>query len=275
MMAARLAVDRPAGRLSRAPIAIPSCWFKAIAIAVAWLGGQRLTIPPHCCAVRRGRPSATTSGTITRFISGVATVVLLVVAQWQAGFRPSAPRLRSTVGLAGRVRPASSRVRAMGPRRSDSTWRSRVSMSTPKPRPLLMRFQCRTWTFGRTLDTHRRIARARALGTERRPRTRESLEQRYSMDRVEQAEGTTWRYHLRDTSGANLRAIRNDPHVEDTTASIDSPRPAAGGRSTFAAAWDRGGAHTTTAWRCFSGCRGCSGGGDGDARGATTRLLDC
>jgi hypothetical protein len=46
--------------------------------------------------------------------------------------------------------------------------------------------------------------------------TREALEQRYHMDRVEHDEGTTWRYHIRDTSPANLRAIQNDPHVEDT-----------------------------------------------------------
>jgi hypothetical protein len=46
--------------------------------------------------------------------------------------------------------------------------------------------------------------------------TREALEKRFKMDQVEHDEGTTWRYRIRDKSGSNLRAIRNDSHVEDT-----------------------------------------------------------
>jgi len=47
-------------------------------------------------------------------------------------------------------------------------------------------------------------------------RSRTDLERRYQMEVVAQDEGTTWRYHMRDASPANLRALRADSHVEDT-----------------------------------------------------------
>lgn len=46
---------------------------------------------------------------------------------------------------------------------------------------------------------------------------RASLEQRYQLTRGEVTEGTTRAYRLADTSSANIRALVQDPHVEDTT----------------------------------------------------------
>jgi len=46
--------------------------------------------------------------------------------------------------------------------------------------------------------------------------SRARLEQRFRLEAVEHAEGTTWRYRLGDPDERNVNALRNDPHVEDT-----------------------------------------------------------
>lgn len=46
--------------------------------------------------------------------------------------------------------------------------------------------------------------------------SRTRLEQRYRLEAVEHAEGTTWRYRLRDAGERNVSALQGDPNVEDT-----------------------------------------------------------
>jgi hypothetical protein len=48
------------------------------------------------------------------------------------------------------------------------------------------------------------------------PETRAQLEKTYSLNDPQLREGTTWRYRLSDVSTANVRALVNDPSVEDT-----------------------------------------------------------
>ena len=47
-------------------------------------------------------------------------------------------------------------------------------------------------------------------------RARQALERRYQLEIVEHAEGTTWRYRVRDMSTENLEALRADGNVDDT-----------------------------------------------------------
>lgn len=42
------------------------------------------------------------------------------------------------------------------------------------------------------------------------------LEHRFLLTDAEHTEGATWRYRLEDASGANIRAIVEDAHVDDT-----------------------------------------------------------
>jgi hypothetical protein len=46
--------------------------------------------------------------------------------------------------------------------------------------------------------------------------TRAQMETTYSLTRGELREGTTWGYYVTDVSGTNLRAIVENPAVEDT-----------------------------------------------------------
>jgi hypothetical protein len=59
--------------------------------------------------------------------------------------------------------------------------------------------------------------------------TRTSLEQRYRLTKPQPREddprGRTWRYELADVSAQNVRALQNDPSVEDTNDIDQSKRP--------------------------------------------------
>ena len=193
----------------------PKLLVQAIAIAVAWWAVQHLTIRRLAAL-----SAAAALGYYFRHdhavYLGIATVALLVVAQWRAGIPAIVRSVAIYAGLAAAfVLPHLAYVQwALGVPTYLAIARQYVdseAASAPYEIPVpYLDGRAGLWTH---IDASLVNVRWAPSVDER---TRESLEQRYSMDRVDQAEGTTFRYHLRDTSGANLRAIRNDPHVEDT-----------------------------------------------------------
>ena len=48
------------------------------------------------------------------------------------------------------------------------------------------------------------------------PADRVALERRYGLENAEPIEGASWRYQLRDRSRDNIRALIQDPSVDDT-----------------------------------------------------------
>jgi hypothetical protein len=193
----------------------PKLLVQAIAIAVAWWAVQHLTIRRIAAL-----SAAAALGYYFRHdhavYLGVATVALLVVAQWRAGIPAIVRSVAIYAGLAAAfVVPHLVYVQwAIGLPTYVAIARQYVdseAASAPYQIPVpYVDVRAGLWTYlgGSVVN----VRWAPTVDEQ----TREALEQRYTMDRVEQAEGTTWRYHIRDTSDANLRAIRNDSHVEDT-----------------------------------------------------------
>jgi hypothetical protein len=214
IMAAALAVIAQLAVYPRT-YSYPKLLVQAIAIAVAWWAVQHLTIRRIAAL-----SAATALGYYFRhdhaIYLGVATVALLVVAQWQTGIPAIVRSVAIYAGLAAAcVVPHLLYVQwAIGVPTYLAIARQYVdseAASAPYQIPVpYVDVRAGLWTH---IDAS--LVNVRwAPGVD--DQTREALEQRYRMDRVERTEGTTWRYHLRDTSGSNLRAIRNDSHVEDT-----------------------------------------------------------
>lgn len=193
----------------------PKLLVQAVAIAVAWWALKHLT-------VRRiaALSAATALGYYFRhdhaFYLGVSTVALLVVAQWRLGLPGVGRSVAIYAGFAAAfVLPHLAYVQwAVGIPTYVAIARQYVdseAASAPYQIPVP------------SVDIHAGlwVRRDASLVNVRwapdvDEQTRQVLEQRYRMDRVDQREGTTWRYHLRDTTRSNLSAIRNDSHVEDT-----------------------------------------------------------
>ena len=214
IMAAALAVIAQLAVYPRT-YSYPKLLVQAIAIAIAWWAVQHLTIRRIAAL-----SAAAALGYYFRHdhavYLGVATVALLVVAQWRAGLPAIVRSVAIYAGLAAAfVLPHLVYVQwAIGVPTYLAIARQYVdseAASAPYQIPVpYVDVRAGLWTH---IDGSLVNVRWAPTVDEQ---TREALEQRYTMDRVEQAEGTTWRYHIRDTSGSNLRAIRNDSHVEDT-----------------------------------------------------------
>ena len=193
----------------------PKLLVQAVAIAVAWWALKHLT-------VRRiaALSAATALGYYFRhdhaFYLGVATVTLLVVAQWRLGLPSVVRSVAIYAGFAAAfVLPHLAYVQwAVGIPTYVAIARQYVdseAASAPYQTPVpSVDIEAGLW-----VRRDASLVNVRWAPDVDEP-TREALEQRYRMDRVEQREGTTWRYHLRDTTRSNLIAIRNDSHVEDT-----------------------------------------------------------
>ena len=193
----------------------PKLLVQAVAIAVAWWAVQHLTIRRIAALA-----AAAALGYYFRHdhavYLGVATVALLVVARWQAGIPAITRSVAIYAGLsAAFVLPHLVYVQwAVGIPTYLAIARQYVdseAASAPYEVPVpYVDVRAGLWT-------HRdgSLVNVRWAPTVDQ-QTREALEQRYTLDRVEHAEGTTFRYHIRDTSASNLRAIRNDSHIEDT-----------------------------------------------------------
>ena len=193
----------------------PKLLVQAVAIAVAYWAVSKLN-------TRRiaALSAATALGYYFRHdhavYLGVATVTLLLVAQWPSGLRVVVRSIAIYAALAAAfVLPHLLYVQwAAGIPTYVAIARQYVSSeaeSAPYEIPV-PRVDVRAGLWIRTDPSPVNVRWAPSVDE----RTREALEQRYHMDRVEHDEGTTWRYQIRDTSSSNLRAITNDPHVEDT-----------------------------------------------------------
>ena len=193
----------------------PKLLVQAVAIAVAWWAVQHLTIRRIAAL-----SAAAALGYYFRHdhaaYLGVATVALLVVAQWRAGIPAVVRSVAIYAGLAAAfVLPHLVYVQwAIGVPTYLAIARQYVNSeagAAPYQIPVpYVDVRAGLWThIGGSLVN---VRWAPTVDEQ----TRETLEQRYALDRVEQAEGTTWRYNIRDTSDSNLRAIRHDSHVEDT-----------------------------------------------------------
>jgi hypothetical protein len=214
LMAASLAVIAQLAVYPRT-YSYPKLLVQAIAIAVACWAVQHLTIRRIAAL-----SAAAALGYYFRHdhaaYLGVATVALLVVAQWRAGFPAIVRSVAIYTGLAAAfVLPHLVYVQwAIGVPTYLAIARQYVdseAASAPYEIPVPY-LDGREGLWTRLDASVVNVRWAPAVDDQ----TRAALEQQYKMDRVEHAEGTTWRYHIRDTSGSNLRAIRNDSRVEDT-----------------------------------------------------------
>jgi hypothetical protein len=214
LLAAALAVAAQVA-LNPRTYSYPKLLVHAIALTVAWWALKRLTNWRIA-----GLAAATALGYYFRhdhaLYIGVATVALLLTAQWRAGL---ASVVRSTV-LFGALAAA-----FVLPHLAYVQWAAGVPyyvqvilqyVSTESesgayraPVPSLDT-AAGLWITPETRIVHIRWAPA----VDDRTRTR--LEARYRLGVVKHVEDRTWRYRATDTSETNLRSIRSDPSVEDT-----------------------------------------------------------
>ena len=192
----------------------PKLLVQALAITVAWWAVTHLTVRRIATL-----SAATAVGYYFRhdhaLYLGVATIALLVVAQWRSGLAAVARSVAIYTGFAAAfVLPHLLYVQwAVGvptyvaiARQYVSSESATAPYALPIPR---IDAQAGLW-FEQDIP----IVNVRwTPAVDDRSRT--TLEQRYQMDPVEH-EGTTWRYRIRDRSTANVRALRADPAVEDT-----------------------------------------------------------
>ena len=215
MLAAALAVIAQVAIFPRT-YSYPKLLVQAVAIAVACWAVRNLT-------TRRiaALSAATALGYYFRHdhavYLGVATVTLLVIAQWPAGMRTVVRTVVLYAALAAAfVLPHLLYVQwAAGIPTYVAIARQYVgseAASAPYQIPVpSLDVQAGLWI--RT-DASSPVNVRWAPSVDEQ--TRAALEQQYRMDRVAYEEGTTWRYRINDTSPSNLRAIQDDPHVEDT-----------------------------------------------------------
>ena len=192
----------------------PKLLVQAIAIAVAWWAVKRLT-------VRRiaALSAAAAVGYYYRhdhaLYLGVATVTLLLVAQWRSGLPAVARSVAMYAGFATVfVLPHLLYVQwAVGLPTYVAIARQYVtSESSSAPYQLPVPYV--DVQAGLRVRPDTPIVNVRWTPAVD-DRSRAALERRYQMDPVEH-EGTTWRYRIRDTSAANESALRADAAVEDT-----------------------------------------------------------
>lgn len=215
MLAAALAVIAQVAIFPRT-YSYPKLLVQAVAIAVACWAVRNLT-------TRRiaALSAATALGYYFRHdhavYLGVATVTLLVIAQWPAGMRAAARTVVLYAALAAAfVLPHLLYVQwAAGIPTYVAIARQYVgSEAASAPYQIPVPSVDVQAGLGIRTDASSPVnVRWAPLVDEQ---TRAALEQQYRMDRVAYDEGTTWRYRINDTSPSNLRAIQNDPHVEDT-----------------------------------------------------------
>jgi hypothetical protein len=193
----------------------PKLLVQAIAITVAWWAVQQLT-------ARRitALAAATALGYYFRHdhavYLGIATIVLVVVAQWRSGV-PVVMRSLALYAVAATmfVLPHLVYVQwAVGVPTYLAIARQYVSSEASTgpyqlPAPSLAARE--------GLWLRREVPLVNVRWTPAvDARSRAVLERRYRMETVEHDEGTTWRYRIRDTSFSNLHALQTDPAVEDT-----------------------------------------------------------
>ena len=214
MLAAALAV---AAQIAISPrtYSYPKLLVQAVAIAVACWAVRNLTTRRMAAL-----SAATALGYYFRHdhavYLGVATVALLVVAQWPSGMRAMARSIALYAAMTGAfVLPHLLYVQwAAGIPTYVAIARQYVSSeaaSAPYEIPVpYLDLQAGLWA--QTEAPRVNVRWTPSVDD----KTRQTLETRYHLDRAEHDEGTTWRYQIRDTSESNLSAIRNDGHVEDT-----------------------------------------------------------
>ena len=193
----------------------PKLLVQAIALTVAWWAVQHPTVSRLTALA-----AATALGYYFRHDNalylGVASVALLIVAQWRSGLVPVAraiaiygslaalfvlPHLAYVQWAAGI--PAYLRVARAFVGGESVSGAYRIPVPSVNTREGL-------WISPDTRIVHVRWA----PGVDDRLRAR--LEDTYRLEMVRHVEDRTWRYRARNTSAANLRTIQSDSRVEDT-----------------------------------------------------------
>lgn len=193
----------------------PKLFVQAVALTVAWWAVKRPTVSRLAALA-----AATALGYYFRhdhaLYLGVASVALLAVAQWQSGFVTMARSIATYGALAFLfVLPHLAYVQwAAGIPTYLRVARAYVSGESVSGvyRVPVLSVNARE---GLWISPETRIVHVRwAPSVDDRVRAR--LEDTYKLDVVTHVEDRTWRYRARNTSAANLQAIRSDSNVEDT-----------------------------------------------------------
>jgi hypothetical protein len=214
LMAAALAVAAQVA-LNPRTYSYPKLFVHAVALTIAWWAVKSLTWRRIAAL-----SAATALGYYFRhdhaLYIGIATVALLVVAQWRTGLTTMARSVALFGALAfafvvphlGYVQWAAGLPYYLQViRQYVSTESESGAYGVPVPS---LDASAGLWITPETRVVHVRWTPAVD------DRTRTDLEGRYSLAVVKHVEDQTWRYRARDTSADNLRNIRSDPHVEDT-----------------------------------------------------------
>jgi hypothetical protein len=222
------AAARASGSLTAAAIAVaaqialyprtysyPKLLVQAVAVAVAWWAVERLTSRRVAALA-----AATALGYYFRHdhavYLGLAAVAMLIAANWHIGLSAIWRSMALYAGVVGAfVLPHLAYVQwAAGIPTYFAISREYAraeAVGGPYRLPVpYLDVQAGLWLRPESPTVNVRWV----AGIDDRSRT--SLERQYQMEVVEHDEGATWRYRIRDTSPANLRALRVDPRVDDT-----------------------------------------------------------